>query len=207
MQRHRLLIFLGSLAAVICGLPAARALSTTSVSITATNVTMPSSGNGVSNYTINGIPASGTVTVGCLYSGAISTARIPSCTYGPIVSTAVTAGEIVNGTIQFYPFGAAVPVGLRKAPRPSGHLPAAGLGLAGILMVGLGARRRKSRWFTLAVFAACALAGLAGISGCGGLSTAMTSGTYQYTITADYQDTGAPILSAIVSTTIEVTVQ
>ena len=143
MQRHRLLIFLGSLAAVICGLPAARALSTTSVSITATNVTMPSSGNGVSNYTINGIPASGTVTVGCLYSGAISTARIPSCTYGPIVSTAVTAGEIVNGTIQFYPFGAAVPVGLRKAPRPSGHLPAAGLGLAGILMVGLGARQEK----------------------------------------------------------------
>ena len=79
MQRHRLLILFGALAVVICWLPAARAF-TTGVSITATSVTMPSSGNGQSQYTINGIPASGTVSVDCLFTGTITTAKIPSCT-------------------------------------------------------------------------------------------------------------------------------
>jgi len=189
----------------ICGLPAARALPA-GVSIIATNVTMPPSGNGQSQYTVHGIPASGTVTVDCLFTGTITTARIPNCTYGPIQSTAVAAGQVVTGTIQFYPFGAVVPVGLRKTPSRSGHLPAAGLALAGVLMLGFGARRGKGRLFALAVFAMGALAGVSGITGCGGLSNAMTPGTYQYTIVASYQDTGSPILSAIVSSTVEVTV-
>jgi hypothetical protein len=35
----------------------------------------------------------------------------------------------------------------------------------------------------------------------------MTPGTYQYTILTSYQDTASPILSAILNTNVEVTVQ
>ncbi|MGA3371435.1 MAG: hypothetical protein ABSC48_06695 [Terracidiphilus sp.] len=206
MQRYRLPFLLGLLLTAICVPSGAYALGTSPVSITATSVTMPSSGNGESHYTVIGIPASGTVMVDCLFTGTITTARIPNCTYGPINSTPVTAGQILTGTIEFYPFGAAAPVGLHKTPRHSGHLPAAGLALAGVLMLGFGVRRGRRRWFALVLFAAGALAGLGGISGCGGPSTSMTPGTYQYTITASYEDTGSPALSAIVSTTVEVTV-
>jgi hypothetical protein len=206
MQRHRLLILFGSLVALIGGLPVARALASTPFAITATNVTMPSSGNGVSNYTITGIPAPGTVTIGCLFSGTITTARIPTCTYGPITSIPVTADQALTGTIEFYPFGVAVPVELHRTPRRSGHLPAAGGALAGALMLGFGARRRRWRWLALAVFALGALGTAGGMIGCGGVSTSMTPGTYQYTITASYEASGTAPLGRILSTNIEVTV-
>jgi hypothetical protein len=209
MQRYRLLILSGLLAAAFLSTSGAPALASAPLAIAATNVTMPSSGNGVSNFTITGIPGAGTVTIGCLYSGTLSIAnlRIPSCTYGPVATIPVTAGQTLTGTIQFYPFGAAIPVGLHRTPRRLGHLSAAGLALAGALMLGFGLRRGRRRWFALALFAVGALAGMAGISGCGGLSNAMTPGTYQYTILTSYQDTASPILSAILNTNVEVTVQ
>ena len=68
--------------------------------MTATNVTMPSSGDGASQYTVTGIPASGTVTISCLFTGTITTARIPECAAGPIASTQVTAGQIESSDVQ-----------------------------------------------------------------------------------------------------------
>jgi hypothetical protein len=184
-----------------------RALANAPISITATNVTMPSSGNGQSQYTVTGIPTAGTVSVDCLFSGAISNAKIPNCTYGPLVATPVTAGQTLTGTIQFYPFGVATPVGLHRAPRRSGHLPAGGVALAGVLMLGF--RRKAWRWLAVAMLAVGSLAGMSGISGCGGLgfSNAMTPGTYQYTIVAAYNSSTPTILGSIADANVEVTVE
>ncbi|MGD0831002.1 MAG: hypothetical protein ABR907_08680 [Terracidiphilus sp.] len=209
MQRHYHIVLIGLLLCATCGLTGARALASSGPGITATNVTMPSSGNGTSQYTITGIPGNGTVIIGCVFSGTITDAKIPFCGGGPIDSIAVTAGQTLTGTITIYPFGAAVPVGLRKAPRAK-VLPATGLALAGVLMLGFGFRRKFPRWLLTVLLAAGALAGASGISGCGGISksmTSMTPGTYQYTVDAAYQDTATPILSAILETNIEVTVQ
>jgi hypothetical protein len=207
MQSRFLLVFLGSLLAVSCLPSNARALmAPPPIAITASNLTMPSSGNGTSQYTITNIPAAGTVTIGCLYTGVPTTAKIPECTYPtPLVS--VTAGQTLTGTIDFYPFGASVPMGLHKTQHGSGRLSAAGLAMAGALMLGFGFQRRTQRWLAMVLLAAGALAGLAGISACGGVSNAMTPGTYQYTITGTYADTVNPTQGAILDAPISVTVQ
>ena len=210
MQSHRLLVLFGVLLAVSCGLSGARALASTPFAIAATNVTMPSSGYGSSQYTIAGIPSAGTVTRSCLYTGPITGAKIPLYC-GPVgpPSIPVEAGETLTGAVLFVPFGQIPPPGLgvlRSAPRPSGHLPAAGLALAGALMLGFSFRRRARRWLVLTVLAAGTLTGLAGIGACGGNSNAMTPGTYQYTISAAYADSVNPAQGAISTATISVTV-
>ncbi|MFZ1086664.1 MAG: hypothetical protein WAN35_17015 [Terracidiphilus sp.] len=192
--------------AVACALSTTAAWAAAPPVLTATNVTMPSSGNGTSDYTITGIPGAGTVTIGCLFTGTISTAKIPECS-APFPIINVTAGETVTGTVPFYPFGAAVPVGLQKAPHRSGHLQLAGLSVAGLLMLGFGFRRWARRWLVLTLLAAGTLVGAGGVSGCVDLNTAMTPGTYQYTITASYQDTASPTSSAILDAKINVIVQ
>jgi hypothetical protein len=206
MQRHRLLLLSGLLLTAICGLTGARALAASGPTITATGLTMPSSGNGSSSYTITGIPGAGTVIMNCLFTGTITEAKIPFCEGGPVVSIPVTAGQTLTGTVTFYPYGTIVPVRLHRSPRTN-CLPAAGLALAGVLMLGFGLRRKSPRWVVAILFAVGALVGASGISGCGGLSKSMTPGTYQYTIVATYQDTATPILSAIMETNIEVAVQ
>jgi hypothetical protein len=91
---------------------------------------------------------------------------------------------------------------LRGMPLPLGHLPAADLALAGALMLGFGLRRRASRWLTLLLLAAGAMAGTVGISGCTA-GNPMTSGTYQYTITAAYNN---PLNNVITTTTANINV-
>jgi len=172
--------------------------------ITAANVTMPNSGAGTSQWTVTGIPLTGTLYVSCLYAGTATMARIPTCaTPGPVQAPkSVTAGQTVTGTIYFYPYGTPMPVGLRR----EGHAPAAGLALAGGLLLGFGLRRRAQRWFALTVLALGALVGLAGMTACGGSFNGMTPGTYQYTLTADNEASPVTPLGQGVSTTINVTV-
>jgi hypothetical protein len=199
MQKSRLFVSLGSLVAVICGLSGARALASTPYAITATNVTMPSSGYGSSQFTVTGIPGAGTVTIGCLYTGPITAAKIPEyCGTVGAPGIPVQAGETTfSGTILFIPYGQMPPPGLgklRSAPLPSGHLPAAGLVLAGVLLLGFGLRRRARGWLALAVLAAGTLAGVGGISGCI-IGNAMTPGTYQYTISAGFQPSNTNVIT------------
>jgi hypothetical protein len=92
-------------------------------------------------------------------------------------------------------------------PRRSGHLPMAGLALAGALLLGFGMRRRASRWLTLVLLAVGTLAGPAGISACGGSGNGMTPGTYLYTITASFEADPVTPLGQAVTTTISVTVR
>jgi hypothetical protein len=168
--------------------------------VTAANVTMPSSGNGSSPYTVTGIPITGTLAVTCKYSGPATTANIPDCSYGPIAATPVTAGETVTGTISFFPFGVAVP---QEANRTS-HAPVP-LALAGALLLGFRLRRLARGWLVPMVLAVGSLAAVAALSGCVASMNGMTPGTYQYTIAAGNSGTLNPLV-AEATTTIDVTV-
>jgi hypothetical protein len=210
MQCHRKLILAASLLAVVCRLSGVRALAVTPYAITATNVTMPTSGLGSSQYTVTGIPGAGSVTIGCAYSGPVTVAKIPQfCGTVGAPTIPVPAGETTfSGTILFVPFGQVPPPGLGKlrgAPLPSGHLPAACLALAGALLLGFSFRCRARRWLAMVVFATVTLAGLAGISGCI-VGNVMTPGTYQYTISAVYAPSPQTPLEALATTNINVTV-
>lgn len=144
------------------------------------------------------------MTLGCQYSGTATEAKIPICPMTPPVVYQVVAGQTLTGSIVFYPYGAAIPAGLRKAPRRSGYLPAAGLSLAGALLLGFG--RGTSRWLTLTILALGTLAGLTGISACGGSGNGMTPGTYPYAVLAHWESSGPAILGSQTTTTITVTV-
>ena len=194
MQSRRMLVLVGSFLAVSCGFSGVSAEVATPFAITATDVTMPSSGTGISHYTITGIPDAGTVTISCLFTGTPSKANIPNCTYNTsFTSIPVTASQTLTGTVNFYAFG---------------QLPAAGLALVGGLMLGFGFRRKLWRWLAVAVLALGTLAGVSGSNGCGGKDSSMmpTPGTYQYTIYANYIDSVNPIGSAILQANVNVTV-
>lgn len=169
--------------------------------VAAANVTMPSSGNGQSSYKVTGIPMNGNLAVTCQYSGPATQASIPNCSYGPIASIPVTPGQTVTGVVYFFPAGVAVP--LETGRRSQG--PAAGLALAGAVLLGFGLRRRARNWLALVVLAAGSLAAVSGLSACVAGMNGMTPGTYSYTITAGVFGT-LNNLAAGTSTTINVTV-
>lgn len=209
--------FLLGLDCELCG-----AQTGTPFAITASNLTMPSitvtttTGGvtsihlGSSAFSVTGIPGAGTMTIGCQYSGPVTDAKIPEAcgTVGapgiPIAARETT----LTGTVYFVPYGMTIPsLGkLDNAPRLPGHLPAAGLALAGALMLGFGLRRRRRRWLALVLFAAGALAGSIGISACSAGDPGMTPGTYQYTISAGFQPSNTNVIEDR-STTITLTVQ
>jgi hypothetical protein len=205
MQNRLLLLLFGSLLTVSCGFSVASAQPTTPFAITATNVTMPMTGDGVSEYTVTGIPGDGVIQFNCAYSGPATVARIPLCPMTPPVELQVTAGETLTGQIEFYPYGSVIAASLRSTPRRSNHLPAAGMAVACAFLLGFGLRRRARRWLAMLVFAAGTLAGVGGISGCIN-GPPMTPGTYQYTIMASWSSTTPAILSSQTTTTISVTV-
>ena len=101
--------------AVCTGCCAAAASATGTYRITATDLTMPMSGNGSTSFTVTGIPMAGTLSVVCAYSGPTTTARIPNCNSGPLIAYQVTAGQMLAGTITFYPWGVDVPLGQERA--------------------------------------------------------------------------------------------
>lgn len=206
MKANRLIVFCSMLLLMGAGFAefTRQASAASAYTIAATNVTMPMSGPGSTQYTVTAIPMTGTLYVSCQYAGTGTGLKIPDCNYGPVrAPTPVNAGQTVKGTIFFYPYGPAVPVGLHR----SGHAPWAGLALGGALLLGFFGRRRRTRnLLALAVLAVGTIAGLAGITACGGNPNAMTPGTYQYTLTADNEASGNTPLGQGVSTTILVTV-
>lgn len=169
--------------------------ATAPFAITATNVTMSPGSNPVSQFTVTGIPLTGTLTIGCAFSGAAGMAsKAPICPMTPPRAPyQVSAGGTVQGAIAFYPPGGPIPAAA----------PVAGAALAGVLLLGLGFRRMGRSWLALVVLC---VAFLAGMTACGGSSNGMTPGTYPYTISASNESGSTTPLGQQVSTTINVTV-
>lgn len=169
-----------------------------SYAISATNVTMPSSGGTSSPYTVTQVQFTGTLVVTCQYSGPTTVARIPTC-YAPPVALAVTAGQSYTGAVTLDPWGVPIPVGARRP----GRWPLGGLALTGALVLGIGLRRRRSGPMAMMVLAL----GLMAMGACSASpSNGMTPGTYVYTISADNESGGVTPLGVAATTTIQVTV-
>jgi hypothetical protein len=185
---------------------AAPAFASPAFGITATNVTMPMSGNGTSTYTVVGIPITGGLTMSCQYSGPDTSARIPSCGGGPVDLIPVSQGQTVTGVFGFVPYGSAMPVNRKKSNHSGAG--AAILSLAGVLFFGFGPGRKIGGRLNTLLVAICAFAILPAITGCGGNSNGMTPGTYPYSITAANQTSNGSNTSPAqqVSITINVTV-
>jgi hypothetical protein len=207
-----------------CALCGAPLLAATPFAITATNVTMASSGEvttsssgdtsiamGASQFTVTGLQGSGSVTISCQYSGAVTTAKIPQeCGItGPGTLPVPTGETTLSGTVYFVPYGQVVPslAEVGNAPRLFSPLPATGLVLAGALMLGFGLRRRAQRWLAQVVIAVGALTAAVGFSGCSLGQISMTPGTYQYTISATYGADPVTPLEQMASTNITLTIQ
>jgi drug/metabolite transporter (DMT)-like permease len=115
----------------------------------------------------------------------------------PLTANGTTTGSIMIVAIQ------PNPVPLSSRLNPAGRRGGAALALAGLVMLGLGRRRRGSRSFLRATLALGIMMGLAGLGlcGCGGPPT-LTPGTYMFMLNAT--SVATPVLTA--STTANVTV-
>jgi len=175
---------------------------TPSFTISATNITMPSSGNGSIPITLTSVNGfAGTVVVGCMSPNPPAGVRKPYCDLpGPVASTYVlTANAKVTESIGI---SASAPLPPAAGRYPPGAGADASLALAGGLMLGFGLRRRRARWPALLFLALAMLIGTTGIGACGSGPETLTPGTYTYTLNASAQN--YPTLSA--STTVNVTV-
>ena len=170
MRLYWLIVSCGSM--LVLGIPSSLRADSPFI-IAATNVAISSSGTGVSQYTITGIPVTGTIVLSCGYSGSLMVGNLPICPLTPPAAYPVNAGGTLRGSIYFYPPNTPVPA----------VVPAAGMALAAVLLMGF--RRRTPGGLWSIVFAVGALAGLATLTGCGGTyRITLSPGTYPYTITA-----------------------
>jgi hypothetical protein len=174
--------------------------ATPGFTVAATNVTESSSGltgTGTSSITLTSVGGYiGSVQVICYPPTVPNGVKLPYCN-GPIADPTynLTANQTVTGRVSFY--NQPVPEAAVSRPRLPSRLPASGLALAGVLLWGIAARRKAGRTLVLMLFAAGTLTCLAGISGCGGTKSAVTPGTYVYTITATDTRTASFVSSSI----------
>ncbi len=174
--------------------PMQQAAAAAPFTVTATNVTMGTMA--VSQFTVTGIPLTGTLAIGCAFAGeSMMASKAPICPMTPPQAPyQVIAGGSVKGAIAFYPPGGPIPAGA----------PVAGAMLAGALLLGVSLQRRAARG--LLAMGMLGMACLAGMTGCGGSSNGMTPGTYPFTISATNESGSTTPLGQQVSTTITVTV-
>ncbi len=196
-------VLLGSFVAALLALIPTLAHAATPFNIAATDVAMSTRGTGQTSYTVTAIPSSGSLLIACQYSGPTTTAHLPVCEFGPLISWQVTAGQTLTGSITFYPYGTIVP-GTASAHRPS---PAVPVLFAGLLAAAILFRRRLPAAGLRAILAAAGVASLAALSACGGGSGPTTPGTYAFTIAANNEANPIAPVGQGVTTTIHVTVQ
>ena len=170
-------------ASVLTSLPACAATPTFTVS--ATNVTMPSSGNGAVPFTLASVNGYvGTVVVQCPEINAPAGARVPICGEGPLEAYSLAADEVITNTLALLSYGSPVPIAASALVFGPGIWP-----------------KRKLRWSMLALVFVGTLVSLGSFLGCGGGTPGMTPGTYAYTVTATDVETNTSV-----STTANVTV-
>jgi hypothetical protein len=123
MQTRPLPLFLGLLLTFCSGFPGAQAAPPAAphFTLTATNVVMPATGLGSSHTTVTSVDGySGSIVFSCKYTGPRTSARIPTCEYGPIAVWPLKANQTLKGAIFFFPPGSAIPLGAAAGPlRPA----------------------------------------------------------------------------------------
>ena len=123
MQR-RMPVFLGLLLTTcfgLCGLGFSATPAAPHVILKATNVVIPAAGLGSSHTTLTSIDGySGSILFSCKYGGPRTAAKIPTCTYGPLVVWQLKANQTLKGAIFFFPPGVAIPLAASVGPlRPA----------------------------------------------------------------------------------------
>jgi hypothetical protein len=155
--------------------------ATATFTIAATNATMSStaaSGFGTSTITLTSMnDYSGSVFLSCQPDNVPAGASVPNCLGSVLIGIPVNSGQTVSRTISLY--NSPVPEPVTASNRAAYSLPVA---LAGGILLGLGLRRKGSRWLMLGLFAVASLIGISALSGCGGDKSVVTPGTYSYTI-------------------------
>ncbi len=197
MRKHAISL-LGLLFAL--GVSAASAQATPSFTISATNTTMTASGASIPFTLVSLNGYAGKLGVDCGATNPPAGARLPYCGGGPAFQIALAANATAKGSVGL----SAGPAPLAPASRSNtpGHGSGAAWAFAGgILLFGLGFGRRKARWLSVLLLSIGALAELGALSACGGGQPTLTTGTYDYTLTA-YDTT----TNATASTTVKVTI-
>jgi len=195
-------IVLSALASAVCA--AQVPVPAPGFTISASNVTMPSSGTVSIPFTLTSVNGFvGSVAVLCVAPTEPTGVRVPYCDQGgPLMAYPLTANGTTSGNMMIVAIQPN-PVPLSSSLGPAGRREGAGLALAGILMLGIGLRRKRTRRFTRVSLAAgmiIALAGI-GISGCGGPPT-LTPGDYVFTLNAN--SVSPPSLTASTTSTVTV---
>jgi len=171
--------------------------------ISASNVTMPASGMVALPFTLTSSDGFvGSVGILCVGPTVAAGVRAPYCEdYGPAHAYTLTANGTTPGSYEIV----AIPPKLVPAVSSMHewrHGDAA-WALAGVVMLGIGLRKRTRRWARL--LAMCGIGVVAmSLSGCGGPPT-LTPGTYVFTLNAQSVPDGTT-LSIMASTTATVTV-
>ncbi|MGD0914208.1 MAG: hypothetical protein ABR928_20140 [Terracidiphilus sp.] len=202
MKEQKSLIAISALLVLIFGILGAQARAANpSFTISATNVTISSSGSsgtGSSTFTLTSVNGyTGTLGISCYPTSEPAGATLPYCGGSAMIGHTLTANAIATGALPFY--NVPVPEPVSMPVRRSKAAPA-GLALAAGLLLGFGFRKTRSRWLFLGLFAACAFAGLATMSGCGGGNSVVTPGTYSYTIKA--VDTNSNVVTSTFNVTV-----
>lgn len=175
-----------------------------SFTISASNVTIPSSGSVPIPFTLTSVNGyAGQIAVNCSAPTEAAGVKIPVCSQGgPVVAYPLTAGGTATGSITL----------LANIPNPvpfvrSSNLATATWALAGMLLLGFGLRRKGAFHSARLLPAIVLLIGLAsiGLCGCGGQPT-LTPGTYVFTLNATSVSNGTQIPQLTATTTATVTV-
>jgi hypothetical protein len=174
------------------------------ITISTSNVTMPSSGTVSIPFTLTSVNGFvGSVTVDCIAPTEPAGVKAPYCEdYGPVRAFPLTADGTATGSYEVV----AIPLNVVAAARGENllrHDQGASWALAGVLMLGLGLQRKKTRRLGRVLLAIGGI-GLTvlGISGCGGPPT-LTPGAYLFTLNANSVSI-SPALTASATATVTV---
>lgn len=173
-----------------------------SFTISASNVTMPTSGMVAVPFTLTSMNGFvGSVAVSCTPPTVATGVRAPLCQEGgPARAYSLTANGTATGNVAITAIELNVEAAVRASNAKQRH--EGSWALAGALMLGLGLRRR-SRRVARAMLAIVGMGVIAiGLSGCGGPPT-LTPGAYVFMLNANSVDS-TPTVNA--STTATVTV-
>lgn len=174
-----------------------------SFTISASNITMPSSGEGGIPFTLTSVNGfAGSIGVSCTPPAPPVGVREAQCGGGPsgvpiaLAANATAAGNSGLMAYVYFPPKASSKLNLE---RPGGGTSWA---LAGVLMLGFGLHRRRARRSGILLLAVGMLIGLMGISACSAGPETLTPGVYTYTLNASEENN----TSFSASTTVQVTV-